>query len=117
MSVRGQTIYLSVARTEQQLSDGLMFVRELPPDRGMVFQFDPAQPVGFWMKNTLIPLDMIFVRNGRIVKIDQNVPPCTKDPCPSYNSDAPVDQVIELAAGRASELGLKAKDELIVSSG
>lgn len=117
MSARGQTVYLSVARTEQQQSDGLMFVRELPPDRGMLFVFDPAQPVGFWMKDTLIPLDMIFVRNGRIVTIDREVPPCTSDPCPNYSSGAAVDQVIELAGGRARELGLQPNHQLIVSSG
>jgi hypothetical protein len=59
------------------------------------------------MKNTKIPLDMVFLRNGEVKAIAANVPPCTAEPCPSYGPQIPIDQVIELRGGRAAELGLK----------
>jgi hypothetical protein len=79
----------------------------------MLFPFDPPRPASFWMKNTLIPLDMIFLRNGEVKAIEADVPPCTTTPCPSYGPDQiEIDQVIELRAGRAAELGLKVGDRV-----
>lgn len=114
--VADQTIDLEVASTPQQQEIGLMFRTELLPNRGMLFPFQPARAVGFWMKNTLIPLDMVFLRQGIIQKIEAQVPPCTADPCPSYGPlfNVDIDQVIELRSGRAAELGLKEGDRLIV---
>lgn len=114
--VADQTIDLEVASTPQQQEIGLMFRTELLPNRGMLFPFQPARAVGFWMKNTLIPLDMVFLRQGIIQKIEAQVPPCTADPCPSYGPlfNVDIDQVIELRSGRATELGLKEGDRLTV---
>jgi uncharacterized protein len=107
-------IALEVAQTPQQQAIGLMFRNTLAADRGMLFPVSPPRYVSFWMKNTLIPLDMIFVREGKIVKIRENVPPCTTERCPSYSSNVITDQVIELRAGRAKELGLKIGAPLVV---
>lgn len=114
VAVGGQVIQLEVAKTPDQQAMGLMFRTELAPDRGMLFPFNPPRPVGFWMKNTLIELDMVFLRNGKVVAVASNVPPCKADPCPAYGPEASIDQVIELRGGRAKELGIKAGDRLAI---
>jgi uncharacterized protein len=112
---RGKKIQLEVARTPEQQQIGLMNRKSLEDDRGMVFLFDPPRPTRFWMKNTLISLDMVFVRNGIVKSIEADVPPCKADPCPTYGSAVTeIDQVIELRGGRARELGLKAGDRFVV---
>jgi len=71
---------VEIADTEQARERGLMFRKELPPGRGMLFDFHREQQVGFWMKNTLIPLDMIFIDGrGRIVSIEQDAKPMSED--------------------------------------
>lgn len=107
-------IQLEVAQTPEQQQIGLMNRTKLADDRGMLFPFDPPRPVAFWMKNTLIPLDMLFLRNGKVETVTPNVPPCKADPCPTYPSSAVIDQVIELRGGRAAELGIKPGDRLVV---
>ena len=83
---------------------------ELAPDRGMIFPFDPPRGASFWMKNTLIPLDMIFVRaDGSIANIAANTVPLSLEPVPS---DGPVGAVLELAGGRAAELGIEPGDKV-----
>jgi uncharacterized membrane protein (UPF0127 family) len=110
--VSGNTIQLEVARTPEQQEIGLMNRTSLEANRGMLFPVTPPRPIQFWMKNTLIPLDMIFLLRGEVKAIIPNVPPCTADPCPAYGPDGLVDQVIELRGGRAAELGIKAGDRL-----
>ncbi len=110
----GQRISLEVTRTPQEQAMGLMYRTSLADDRGMLFSFVPPRPVSFWMKNTKIPLDMVFLRNGEVKAIAANVPPCTAEPCPSYGPQIPIDQVIELRGGRAAELGLKVGDRVSV---
>ena len=98
---------IDVAESSEQQERGLMFVRSLDPDRGMIFPYNPPQNVGFWMRNTLIPLDMLFIsadrRVGRIVTArpldETNVP-----------SGAPVSAVLEIAGGRAAQLGIRVGD-------
>ena len=116
--IGAQTIQLEVAKTPEQQAMGLMFRTELAPDRGMLFPFDPPRPVSFWMKNVAINLDMVFLRDGKVVDIASQVPPCTTDPCPVYGpaKTVEIDQVIELRGGRAAELGLKVGDRLVVKS-
>lgn len=106
-----QIIGLEVAQTPQQQAIGLMARASLADDRGMLFPFEPARPVSFWMKNVLIPLDMVFVYNGEIVAIASNVPPCETNPCPTYGpGQQAIDYVIELRGGLAEELGIEAGD-------
>lgn len=106
------TIELEVAKTPQQQEIGLMYRTSLPKNRGMLFEFEEPRYTRFWMKNTLIPLDMIFLKDGTIKGIFANVPPCRQDPCESYGPDTQIDRVIELAGGRAEELGLKVGDRI-----
>ena len=101
-----RTIELEVATTPLERETGLMFRTELPRDRGMLFALDSAQPVTMTMRNTLIPLDIIFINDGKVVGIDASVPVCEEDPCPSYPSPSAVDSIIELGAGQAGELGI-----------
>jgi uncharacterized membrane protein (UPF0127 family) len=110
--VLGDTLIgLEVASTPQEQALGLMYRPELPDNRGMVFPFTPPRPVSFWMRNVLIPLDMVFVHEGQIVGMAENVPPCAADPCPTYGPGRQlVSYVIELRGGRAAELGLAIGD-------
>jgi uncharacterized protein len=114
--VQKKTINLEVASTKQEQAIGLMFRQSMPSDRGMVFNFSQSQPAQFWMKNTLIPLDMLFLNKGVIKNIQINVQPCKEEPCPSYGPkpEVLIDQVIELNAGRVATLGLKVGDKLVV---
>ncbi|MBD2183430.1 DUF192 domain-containing protein [Planktothrix sp. FACHB-1355] len=102
-----EVIELEVTRTPEQQAMGLMYRTALPDNRGMLFEFQPAQTVSFWMKNVKIPLDMVFLREGVIKAIALNVPPCTSTPCPTYGPNTLIDRVIELRGGRAAELKLK----------
>jgi uncharacterized protein len=117
ISINNQNIQLEVARTPEEGRIGLMYRTELADDRGMLFVFEPAQPARFWMKNTLIPLDMIFIYRGVVQHIGTKIPPCKSDPCPDYGPERqgqPIDAVIELRGGRAAELKLKVGDSLQV---
>jgi uncharacterized membrane protein (UPF0127 family) len=114
VKIANQVVQLEVARTPEQQEIGLMYRTELADDRGMLFPFNPPRPVGFWMKNCNINLDMIFLRNGKVQAIASNAPPCRTEPCPVYGPKGPVDQVIELRGGRAAELGVKVGDQLAV---
>ena len=115
-SFKGQTILLEVARTSQEQSTGLMNRKELGNNQGMLFVFSPPRPVSFWMKNTLIPLDMVFVSNGVVKYIGTQILPCKADPCPTYGPEprTDIDGVIELRGGRATELQLKVGDRVKV---
>ncbi|MFM7191531.1 MAG: DUF192 domain-containing protein, partial [Microcystaceae cyanobacterium] len=106
-TVGDTVIELETARTPEEQAIGLMNRTELAEHRGMIFPFSPPRIARFWMKNTLIPLDMIFVYQGKIKAIAMDVPPCRRDPCPVYGPMTEVDQVIELAAGRAKSLNLQ----------
>jgi len=100
-------IDLEVARTFQQQSWGLMKRPPLPPLRGMWFPYDQPQTLKFWMHHTPAPLDMLFLRGGRVIAIEAGAKPCPHLPCRSYGPDEPADGVVELAAGEAARLGLQ----------
>jgi len=97
------TFNLEIAQTSEEMQKGLMNRESLPANQGMLFIFTDMQPRGFWMKNTLIPLDMIFLDNNlTVVEVKKNVQPCEADPCPVYNS-VPAQYVLEVNAGLAEK--------------
>ena len=99
---------VEVARTAEEQRVGLMNRQQLAPDRGMVFPFAEQRVASFWMRNTLIPLDMIFIRaDGTITNIEANTVPLSEEPVMSYE---PVTAVLEIPGGRSAELGIKAGD-------
>ena len=101
---------VEIAATPEQQSYGMMNRQSVAPDRGMIFPYDPPQMVGFWMKDTLIPLDMIFIApGGQIHRIEANAVPLSLDP---VVSGAPVEAVLEIAGGRSAELGIAAGDKV-----
>jgi len=99
-----------VARTPEEQTQGLMYRNALAPDRAMIFPFDPPRQASFWMKNTLIPLDMIFVRaDGSIANIAANTVPLSLQP---VYSEGEVAAVLEIAGGRSAELGVQPGDKV-----
>lgn len=104
------TFNVELADTEAEREKGLMFRTELAPDAGMVFDFHTTQPVQFWMQNTLIPLDMVFISADGIVKsIHANARPMDTTVIPSGE---PVRFVLEIAGGRGAEIGLAPGDRV-----
>ena len=114
-------IDLEVADQPDEQRLGLMQRPALSPLRGMWFPARPARPMRFWMHNTLAPLDMVFVRDGRVLDIAANVPVCRALPCPSYWADADgngradfADGVIEIGAGEAERLRIRAGHAVVI---
>jgi hypothetical protein len=113
VTVGPATFRVEMARTPQERARGLMFRRELPMDRGMLF-VQPTGPAVFWMKNTYIPLDLLyFDAEGRLSQIVANAPPCETPSCPMYPSAAPtVRYILEINAGEAARRGIRPGDRL-----
>jgi hypothetical protein len=108
------TVDAELAATLETRTRGLMERPLLPMDQGMLFIFEIAQPLSFWMFNTLIPLDIIFADAGRrITSIYAAVPPC-RPPlrCPTYTSHGPAQFVLEINAGTVAKTGIAIGDEL-----
>ena len=98
-----------VARTPEEQARGMMFRESIAPDRAMIFPYNPPQDTAFWMENTLIPLDMIFIRpDGTIARIT-TAEPLSQELRPSGE---PVSAVLEIAGGRSAQLGIKAGDKV-----
>jgi len=111
VSTKGRHVFkVEVARTEVEQERGLMFRPSVPADGGMLFSFPVPRVASFWMKNTQAPLDMIFIRpDGSIESIAQNTVPYSLAP---VSSGEPVKAVLEIAGGRAAELGIEAGDKV-----
>jgi hypothetical protein len=107
---RTHRFVVEVARTSDEQAQGLMFRRSLGPDEGMIFPFPSPRPANFWMRNTVIPLDMVFIReNGTIARIAANTVPMSEE---TVSSGEPVAAVLEIRGGRAAELGIRAGDRV-----
>jgi len=101
---------VELATTPEEQAKGLMFRRSLPEGQGMLFDFHREQPTSFWMKNTYVPLDMIFIRaDGRILRIAENTVPLSETLVPS---GGPVLAVLEVVAGTAKKLGIAPGDRV-----
>ena len=104
---------VEIAKDEAAREKGLMYRRFMPADRGMLFEFEKEEPVAFWMRNTYIPLDMIFIaHDGTVKRIAANAEPLSDTPVPS---GAPVVGVLELNGGEAARIGLKPGDKVRAS--
>ena len=115
VEVKGKTYTIEIAEDEASREHGLMDRTKMDDDHGMLFIFQDDAPRAFWMKNTKIPLDMIFAdADRRIVSVTHGAEPCVTERCPAYTSGAPARYVLELNAGQAAKLGLTSGDELIV---
>ncbi len=109
----GKSVTAELAVTDEERARGLMFRRQILPDQGMLFVFGEPGLHSFWMKNTLISLDILWLgADRRIIHIERNVPPCKEDPCPSYGPDEPALYVLELIAGGADANGLHPGDRI-----
>ena len=104
-----------VARTPEEQATGLMYRESLGPDRAMLFPYSPPEVASFWMKNMLIPLDMIFIReDGSIARIADNTIPQSLEP---VTAGEPVAAVLEIAGGRSAELGITDSDTVSWTGG
>lgn len=108
---KGRTrFFVEIADTEAERQKGMMFRKEAPPDRGMLFDMGRPQEAAFWMKNTLIPLDIIYIQpDGTILSIARNTTPLSEAPIPSGGV---ILGVLELAGGRAEEIGAMPGDKV-----
>lgn len=113
---KGRTLLAEIADTPERWARGYMFRREVGEQEGMVFVFPEPGFHPFWMKNTLVPLDIIWLDDGRtILHIQSNTPPCKADPCPSYGPLSKVSAVLEVRAGTAAAEGLRVGDRLQIT--
>ena len=107
----GAVYSVELARTPEEQAQGLMFRESLPEKMGMLFLFPDKGVHRFWMKNTMIPLDMIWMdAEGKVLFVSADTPPCKADPCPSYGPESPAASVLEIAGGKA------AKEKVVVGS-
>ncbi|HLN58996.1 MAG TPA: DUF192 domain-containing protein [Thermoanaerobaculia bacterium] len=107
----GAVYWLELARTPEEQAQGLMFRESLPEKTGMLFLFGDRSVHRFWMKNTMIPLDMVWMdADGRVLFVSADTPPCKADPCPSYGPESPAAMVLEIAGGKA------AREKIVVGS-
>ena len=100
-------VELAISATER--SRGLMHRKSLAPNSGMLFIYSKPQIISFWMKETLIPLDLIFFdANGQLIEIHHNIQPCEVTTCKTYTNKKPAQFALELAGGAAKKFGIKA---------
>ena len=113
MQIGSETFTLEIADTEDEQEVGLMGRESMPPDHGMIFVFEDSRQRGFWMKNTLIPLDIIYVdASGRVVSVKQMAP---RD-LTAVKSGRPAMYAIELNQGAAARVGVQAGDLVTIPS-
>ena len=114
----GHRYAIEIADDDAERSRGLMFRESMQADHGMLFIHDLQEPQAYWMKNTKIPLDILYFDDARkLVSQQRDVPPCSLgDACPPYPSDAPARYVLELNAGQAAQLKLENGAQMTFSS-
>jgi uncharacterized membrane protein (UPF0127 family) len=113
VELKGKRFVVEIADDEGEREQGLMFRDDMAPDHGMVFVHDSEEPQYYWMKNTRIPLDILYFDRARKLVSVAHAPPCSDgDRCPPFPSEGPALYVLELNAGTAEALGVKPGDEL-----
>ena len=112
----GYVVRVEVAANDELRAQGLMYRDRLREAHGMIFLFARSDVYPFWMKNTLIPLDILWIdESRRVAHVKFNVPPCQADPCPNYDPGVPARYVLEVAGGVAKGHGIKTGDQLAFS--
>lgn len=116
VEIAGHRYSIEVADDEAERARGLMFRDQMAEDHGMLFIHEYEEPISYWMKNTHIPLDILYFDHAlKLVGQQRNVPPCSAgNACPAYPSHAAALYVLELNAGQADRLGLKLGEVLKV---
>ena len=114
VELKGQTFSVEVVRDKERQALGLMYRQSMPADHGMLFIFPNEAPRSFWMKNTRIPLDIMYFSSDLKLVSVANAKPCRVEQCPAFPSEGPAQYVLELNAGKASELGMTKGDEMIL---
>lgn len=117
LTINNRIFTLEIAKTPMEVTRGLMNRNTISEDGGMIFIFDSDEPRSFWMKDTLVNLDMIFVNySNHIVDINRNAKPCIEaEDCISYQSSAPAKYVIEFNADVAEEMGLEIGQQINIT--
>ncbi len=107
---------VDLAKTAEEINNGLMFRQGLNSDKGMLFIFEKEREYPFWMKNTLIPLDIIWINKDKeVVFVSENTQPCEEGkPCLSVNPDKDAEYVLEMNGGIAEKIGLKVGDKITI---
>jgi uncharacterized membrane protein (UPF0127 family) len=119
VQLKGKRYAVEIADDAAKRERGLMFRDDMPADHGMLFIHDAEAPQAYWMKNTKIPLDILYFDHRRKLVSEQlRVPPCSAgDRCPPFPSEGAALYVLELNAGTAEAIGAKAGDELTFGPG
>ncbi len=105
------TYLVEVADEKEERNTGLMNRESLEENRGMIFIYEEEIKPAFWMKNTLIPLDMVFMdEDFKVVDYFVNVQPCEEDPCPHYIPNSNAQYIVEVNAGQVGKMGLERGD-------
>ena len=113
VELKGQRFTVELAETQEKQALGLMFRDSLPQDHGMLFIFPGEARRSFWMKNTRIPLDILYFNSKlELISMAQDARPCRTRSCPGYPSEGPAQYVLELNSGKAAELGVQPGDLL-----
>jgi uncharacterized membrane protein (UPF0127 family) len=108
-----KTVLLELAATEEERNRGLMFRSHLEDRRGMLFVFEEDGRPAFWMKNTYLSLDILFLsKEGNVVDLFEGVPPCPMEPCPRYAPRAPARYVLEVAGGFVAQHAVRKGDRV-----
>jgi hypothetical protein len=117
VELKGKRFSIEVADDDAERARGLMFRDSMPADHGMLFVHERDEPQAYWMKNTKIPLDILyFDAQRKLVSVQAKVPPCSGgDRCPPYPSEGAVRYVLELNAGTAEAMGVAKGDALTFS--
>ena len=111
----GRVFFVELAISSEEQARGYMGRREIGPEEGLLFHNQEPAIRRFWMKNCLVPIDMIWLDGEhKVLYIERSAPPCVADPCPSYGPFVPSLHVLEVAGGIAAEAGLAAGDHLEV---
>lgn len=112
VEIKGQVFYVEVPETRAEKARGLGGRESLAPDEGMLFVYNSPRRLSFWMKDMLIPLDFIWIRDGEVVRVDENIKPEDYQPPKTLSPEEKIDKVLELNAGAVEKNGIRVGDKV-----